>query len=127
MPLKDMLLCCLSKKGLTTTFELRNYLKEKEEGSTQLSVQGYLQQRKCLNPEVFSYLNCRYLTDVYDLEEINILYGTFLYLNLNILLGITGITIVYLGKNSMDIHYKLIKKISFLCLRKLSVHAMYLI
>lgn len=24
MPLKDMLLCCLSKKGLTTTFELRN-------------------------------------------------------------------------------------------------------
>ena len=29
MPLKDMLLCCLSKKGLTTTFELRNYFKEK--------------------------------------------------------------------------------------------------
>ena len=29
MPLKNMLLCCLSKKGLTTVFELRNYLKEK--------------------------------------------------------------------------------------------------
>ena len=29
MPLKDMLLCCLSKKGLTTAFELRNYFKEK--------------------------------------------------------------------------------------------------
>ena len=68
MSLKNMLLCYLSKKGLTTTFELRNYLKEKEEGSTQLSVQGYLQQRKRLNPEVFSYLNCRYLTDVYDSE-----------------------------------------------------------
>ena len=25
MPLKDILLCCLSKKGLTTTLELRNY------------------------------------------------------------------------------------------------------
>ena len=29
MPLKDMLLCCLSKKGLTTIFELRNYFKQK--------------------------------------------------------------------------------------------------
>lgn len=29
MPFKDMLLCCLSKKGLTTAFELRNYFKEK--------------------------------------------------------------------------------------------------
>ena len=31
MPLKDMLLCCLSKKGLTTAFELRNYFKDKRE------------------------------------------------------------------------------------------------
>ncbi len=57
MPLKDMLLCCLSKKGLTTTFELRNYFKEKGDLSMQLSVQGYLQQRKRLNPEIFPYLN----------------------------------------------------------------------
>ena len=30
MLLKDLLLCCLSKKGLTTVFELRNYLKQKQ-------------------------------------------------------------------------------------------------
>lgn len=60
MPLKDILLCCLSKKGLTTTFELRNYLKEKRNLSMQLSVQGYLQQRKRLNPEIFPYLNLNY-------------------------------------------------------------------
>lgn len=27
MPLNDILLCCLSKKGLTTEFEIRNYFK----------------------------------------------------------------------------------------------------
>ena len=32
MPLKDILLCCLSKKGLTTIFELRNYLNRKRTG-----------------------------------------------------------------------------------------------
>lgn len=69
MPLKDMLLCCLSKKGLTTVFELRNYFKEKEEKTMSLSVQGYLQQRKRLNPEVFSYLNREYLFDFYHSEE----------------------------------------------------------
>lgn len=40
MPLKDMLLCCLSKKGLTTTFELRNYFKEKGDLSMQLNITG---------------------------------------------------------------------------------------
>lgn len=69
MPLKDIVLCCLSKKGLTTVFELRNYFKEKEAGPMQLSVQGYLQQRKRLNPEVFSYLNDGYLMDFYDSGE----------------------------------------------------------
>lgn len=53
MPLKDMLLCRLSKKGLTTTLELRNYFKDKGELSMQLSVQGYLQERKRLNPKIF--------------------------------------------------------------------------
>ena len=41
------------KKGLTTTFELRNYFKEKGDLSMQLFVQGYLQQRKRLNPKFF--------------------------------------------------------------------------
>ncbi len=69
MPLKDMLLCCLSKKGLTTAFELRNYFKEKGDFSMQLSIQGYLQQRKRLNPEIFPYLNRNYLMDFYHSYE----------------------------------------------------------
>ena len=71
MPLKDMLLCCLSKKGLTTIFELRNYFKQKEVWPMQLSVQGYLQQRKRLDPEVFSYLNSEYLKDFYSSDEVD--------------------------------------------------------
>lgn len=69
MSLKDILLCCLSKKGLTTTLELRNYFKQKEDSSMKISKQGYLQQRKRLNPEVFSYLNDEYLTDFYHSSE----------------------------------------------------------
>lgn len=64
-----MLLCCLSKKGLTTAFELRNFFKDKGELPMALSVQGYLQQRKRLNPEIFPYLNRRYLMDFYHSEE----------------------------------------------------------
>ena len=75
MPLKDMLLCCLSKKGLTTIFELRNYFKQKEVWPMQLSVQGYLQQRKRLDPEVFSYLNSEYLKDFYSSDEVELWNG----------------------------------------------------
>lgn len=78
MPLKDILLCCLSKKGLTTVFELRNYFKQKEEKGMPLSVQGYLQQRKRLNPEVFSYLNREYLVDFYHSEEVKLWNGYIL-------------------------------------------------
>ena len=35
----------------------------------QLSVQGYLQQRKRLNPEIFPYLNRKYLMDFYRSDE----------------------------------------------------------
>lgn len=69
MPLKDILLCCLSKKGLTTVLELRNYFQQKEDFSMKISKQGYLQQRKRLNPEVFSYLNDGYLADFYSSSE----------------------------------------------------------
>lgn len=55
--LQSILLYCLSKKGLTTSFELRNYLKEKIEMFMQLSVQGYLQHRKHLNLEIFLILS----------------------------------------------------------------------
>lgn len=69
MPLKDILLCCLSKKGLTTTLELRNYFIQKDVPSMKMSKQGYLQQRKRLNPEVFSYLNDEYMADFYHSSE----------------------------------------------------------
>lgn len=78
MSLKDMLLCCLSKKGLTTIFELRNYFKQKEAWPMQLSVQGYSQQRKRLNPEVFSYLNSEYLKDFYSSDEVELWNGYLL-------------------------------------------------
>ena len=78
MPLKDMLLCCLSKKGLTTVFELRSYFKQKEEKEMPLSVQGYLQQRKRLNPEVFSYLNREYLVDFYHSKQVKLWNGYIL-------------------------------------------------
>ena len=35
----------------------------------QLSIQGYLQQRKRLNPEIFPYLNRNYLMDFYHSDE----------------------------------------------------------
>lgn len=69
MPLKDILLCCLSKKGLTTVLELRNYFKQKTNLYMKISKQGYLQQRKQLNPDVFSYLNDEYLADFYHSSE----------------------------------------------------------
>lgn len=78
MPLKDMLLCCLSKKGLTTAFELRNYFKDRGELSMPLSVQGYLQQRKRLNPEIFPYLNRSYLMDFYHSGEVKLWKGYLL-------------------------------------------------
>lgn len=69
MSLKDILLCCLSKKGPTTALELRNYFKQKGDLYMEISKQGYLQQRKRLNPEVLSYLNDEYLADFYHSSE----------------------------------------------------------
>jgi len=68
MPLKDVILSVLSKKGLTTAIELREYFKDKCE-QTSITVQGYLEQRKKLNYEVFKYLNGEYLRDYYTLKE----------------------------------------------------------
>ena len=69
MPLKDILSCCLAKKGLTTVFELRNYFQQKDGLPMHISKQAYLQQRKRLNPKVFSHLNDEYLMDFYDSSE----------------------------------------------------------
>ena len=77
MPLKDIILCCLAKKGLTTVFELRNYFRQRNNGM-KISKQGYLQQRKRLNPDVFSSLNDEYLMDFYNSGEAELWNGYLL-------------------------------------------------
>ena len=66
MPLKDMVINVLSKKGLTTSMELREYFEEKKDTDADITVQGYLQQRKKLDYGVFKYLNDEYLCDYYE-------------------------------------------------------------
>ena len=61
-------MCCLAKRGLTTVFELRHYFLQRNDGM-EISKQGYLQQRKRLNPDIFSDLNDEYLKDFYDSDE----------------------------------------------------------
>ena len=69
MPLGDILLSSLAHKGLSTAMELRCYFNQKGCDPMAVSKQGYLQQRKKLNPEVFAYLNREYLIDFYASEE----------------------------------------------------------
>jgi hypothetical protein len=69
MPLDDILMCILAKKGLTTTIELRQYFQVIEKTESMVSKQAYLQQRQNLNPEVFTVLNQNYLRRFYSGEE----------------------------------------------------------
>ena len=69
MPLEDIISCTLSKKGLTTAMELHKYFIEKGATSMNISKQGFLQQRKKINYEVFSFLNREYLQDFYSSDE----------------------------------------------------------
>lgn len=66
MPLEELLVCTLSKRGLTTEMELRSYAGARGGKSMQITKQGCLQQRKRLNPEVFRYLNQAYLREFYS-------------------------------------------------------------
>lgn len=77
MPLKDILTSSLSKKGLTNVMELRNYFREKG-SEMEITKQGYLQQRKRLNPEVFTYLNDEYVKDFYQAGEAELWNGYLL-------------------------------------------------
>ena len=52
MPLQDLLLTMINRKGLTLTLELRNYMKTAHPG-TEISKPGYLKQRIKLNPDAF--------------------------------------------------------------------------
>lgn len=69
MPLEDLVICTMAKHGLTTIMELYNYWEKKGSNAMQISKQGYLQQRKKLNYEVFAYLNEEYLKDFYTSGE----------------------------------------------------------
>jgi hypothetical protein len=54
MPLEDILMCTLAKKGLNTTMEIRHYFQSMEKVERTVSKQDYLRQRQKLNPEVFT-------------------------------------------------------------------------
>jgi hypothetical protein len=69
MPLEDILLCTLAKKGLSTTMEVRHYFQAVERAEQTVSKQDYLRQRQKLNPEVFKLLNRNYLKGFYSGEE----------------------------------------------------------
>jgi hypothetical protein len=69
MPLEDILLCTLGKKGLTTAIEVRQYFQATENREQMVSKQDYFQRRKHLNPQVFKTLNRRYLQQYYGGNE----------------------------------------------------------
>ena len=65
MPLEDILMCTLAKKGLSTIMELRQYFQAAKNMEQTVSKQDYLRQRQKLNPAVFSILNRNYLKRFY--------------------------------------------------------------
>jgi len=69
MPLGDMLICTLAKKGLSAIMELRQYFQAANKIERTVSKQDYLRQRQKLNPEVFKVLNGNYLRRFYDGKE----------------------------------------------------------
>ena len=69
MPLSDILICTLAKKGLSAIMELRHFFQAARKVGQTVSKQDYLKQRRKLNPEVFRELNRNYLGRFYGSEE----------------------------------------------------------
>jgi len=69
MPLEDILLCTLAKKGLSTSMEIRHYFQAMEKAEQTVSKQDYLRRRQKLNPAVFKLLNRNYLKRFYGGRE----------------------------------------------------------
>jgi len=69
MPLYDMLICILAKKGLSAVMEIRKFFQAAGKMEQSVSKQDYLKQRKKLNPEVFKLLNSDYLKQFYRGQE----------------------------------------------------------
>ena len=79
MPLEDILMCTLAKKGLSTTMELRQYFQAVGKMGQAVSKQDYLRQRQKLNPEVFSILNRNYLKRFYEGPEAHMWRGYLVF------------------------------------------------
>ncbi len=69
MPLDDLLLSMINRKGLTLKLELRNYMKITHPG-IKVSKPAYLKQRMKLNPEAFKYLYQSHNANFYHDDEI---------------------------------------------------------
>jgi len=69
MPIGDMLVCTLGKKGLSTTMEVRHYFQAVDKAEQTVSKQDYLRQRQKLNPQVFKILSRNYLRRFYSGQE----------------------------------------------------------
>jgi hypothetical protein len=69
MPLEDIVLCTLAKKGLSTTMEVRHYFQAMGKVEQTVSKQDYLRRRQKVNPEVFKLLNRNYLKRFYGGQE----------------------------------------------------------
>ena len=69
MPLYDILICILGKKGLSTVIEISQYFQGAGKEEQAVSKQDYQKQRQQLNPEVFKILNGNYLRRFYGGEE----------------------------------------------------------
>jgi hypothetical protein len=71
MPLADVLMSILGKKGLSATMEVRQFFQAtgKADEDEMVSKQDYLRQRQHLNPDVFTILNQEYLRNFYSGAE----------------------------------------------------------
>lgn len=77
MPLYDLLLCQLSKRGTSVAMELRRFQVEAKK-DTSVSDPAYLKQRMKLNPAAFVYINDFHLTNFY--KEVDYLHKVNGYL-----------------------------------------------
>ena len=74
MPLSDLLLTILSRRGKTLYLELRDFMKVKAayaNTKTSITVSGYLKQRLKLNPEAFRFLYRSHNHNFYTSNGVN--------------------------------------------------------
>lgn len=98
MPFEDLILCILSKKGLTLSMELEQFFDKKNNFNNTISKQAFSKQRMNLNPELFKIMNQNYITDIYNETKIETFHDY-------ILLGIDGSVIEIPNTNSLKEKY----------------------